>query len=153
MSKWFVSRQAQYYHEGRKVVEIEKNGLDHAGPGMYTPAYSDEEGQEYDPRTAVDVAIRLRDAWKKDDPEVAGITLGSTFGGSFEPELFEGTDEELRAEGEKAYEAIPKCDHCGEFLEERFTSTLHGPDFGTFCSTYCCETAVEEDRKLNEEDD
>ncbi len=139
--KWFVSRQRNW-PDGDLVVEIAAGGLDYSNPGMLVSKYSGE-GQEYtDPREAVEAAIKIATAWRKDAPkEEIGIAHGSTGGWTmpFEGEpLTDETFKELREWADAAWESQPKCDVCGGLREETYTLT-EDPEAGHFCSENCAD--------------
>jgi hypothetical protein len=94
------------------------------------------EGEEYkDPRDAVNVAIQIRDAWKKDSNEEVIITAGSFNGMEGEEE----TDEDLKKWAEKQYESMPKCALCGELIEEEWSN----PDSEFLGEKFCSENHAE----------
>lgn len=140
--KWFVSRQCYWGvdPEDANTVEIAGGGLDYANPDMLVSKYAGE-GEEYeDPREAVEAAIDIAQQWKSDSPSlVINIAHGCT-GGYTMP--FEGEEEkELKGWAEGVYNSLPKCDRCGELLEEGSTYQLvNDPDLGKFCSEYCVES-------------
>ncbi len=149
----FVSRQ-HYYYGGNKVVEVELNGLDYAGPDMLVNGEYPGECKEYDdPREAINVAIAIRDAWRKDMPgETIDIALGSTQGMGMEIEATEKTDEELREWAQKRWDALPKCDRCGELIVEKW-GVVDEPDCGDFCSENCVQHALADAEPEPEPDD
>ncbi len=143
---YHVSRQNQYYNR-QLVVEVEANGLDYSGADALCEEYrSLGEGKDFDdPRDAVAAAILIRDAWRKDGADVAGISIGTTGGMGFEVEPFDGTDDDLRAVAAERWELLPKCDRCGEKLPENGGYHIHdNPDVGTFCSEKCADHVAHE---------
>jgi hypothetical protein len=154
MSKYFVSRQVYWGVEPDEAntVEIAHGGLDYANPDMLVSKYPGE-GQEYtNPIEAVEAAIEIAKAWKKDCPKLTiNIAHGFT-GGNTMP--FEASSEkELIAWAKKVYETLPKCDQCGEILKEGSTYTLTDyPDEGKFCREFCAEEYLAKMLKETEEE-
>jgi len=146
MIKFFVSRQ-HYYYSGERVVEISYPSIDYVGPDMLMEKYEDE-GEYDDPKEALEGAIKVRDAWKKDNPEIdIGISFGHFDCCEGEPQELE----DLRNEVNNFYNELPKCDVCGQILDENETYTLfNDPEFGKFCSEYCAEKALAESEDENE---
>jgi hypothetical protein len=144
--KWFVSRQCYWGvdPDEQEVVEIASGGIDYANPDMLVAKYAGE-GEEYsDPREAVNAAIVIAEQWKLDKPDyVISIARGCT-GGYTMP--FESDDvENLKKWAIETYEKLPKCDRCGEILQEGSTCRLtDDPDYGEFCSENCANMAAEE---------
>jgi len=136
MSKWFVSRQCYWGVEDPYVVEIAAGGLDYANPDMLCEKYPGEGVEYTDPREAVETALSIAEAWKKDDPNITiGVAAGFTGGNTlpFEPE----SAKELRAWAERIFKKLPRCTQCGELLsEERY---LDGCDEPTLCSSRCAK--------------
>lgn len=76
---YFVSRQ-KYWPDGTPVVEIAVGGVELSNPDMLCEKY-EGEGKEYkDPRKAVDIAIKICLAWRKDGEKRAKIAIGDTSG-------------------------------------------------------------------------
>jgi hypothetical protein len=138
--KYFVSRQVYWgvELEDQNTVEIASGGLNYANPDMLVAKYAGEGDEYTDPVKAVEVAFAIAEAWQKDKPELKiNIAHGFT-GGNTIP--FEGCNkEELIEWAKKAHEKLPKCDQCGEILDEKSTYKLCDyPDY-KFCSEYCAE--------------
>lgn len=147
MGEYFVNCQHQYY-SGNYLVEIAYPGIDYAGSDMLATRYADE-GSYDDPREALEAAIKVKECLQADYPdEEIGIAFGH-----FDMVEGEAQDlEELRAEIEKHYESLPKCDRCGKLRNEDETYTIYSdPSFGKFCSEYCAEEAYIEDEKEYDE--
>ena len=133
---FYVSRQ-KYYYSGINAVEIANGGQDLAGSDMLVPKYQGE-GQEYaDPREAVEAAINICRAWRKDGTTSAKLVMGSTLGMGIELEPITFEDAEKLAE--KLHDKLPKCDQCGAILgKERFKHVYDCDDL-EFCSEQCAE--------------
>lgn len=146
MGKYFVNCQHQYY-SGNYLVEIAYPGIDYAGSDMLATRYADE-GSYDDPREALEAAIKVRDCLQADHPdEEIGIAFGHFDMVEGEPKGLE----ELRAEIEKHYESLPKCDRCGKLIGDETYTIYSDPSFGKFCSEYCAEEAYIEDEKEYDE--
>jgi len=140
--KWFVSRQSYWGEESPYAVEIAYGGLDYANPDMLCTKYHGE-GEEYtDPREAATTAVEIAQAWRKDCPD-KDITVRVGFTHGFTMPFDEDTDEAAIAWGEKKYELLPKCPHCGEVMEERWTRALCD-DEDACCSENCANMYFEE---------
>jgi hypothetical protein len=151
---YFVSRQ-MYWPDGDAVVEIAVGGSDVSGCDMLVAKYAGE-GEEYaDPREALQAAVDIREAWKQDarkrengewisevNADEIRIEAGSGMdvqGGYDFPE-----NEELRSWAEKELERLPKCDRCGEIIEDKKKVTLWDYDDSAFCCEGCAERFQEE---------
>ena len=146
MGKYFVNCQHQYY-SGNYMVEIAYPDQDSIGSDMLATHYADE-GEYSDPREALEAAIKVRDMLQKDHPnETIGIAFGHFDMVEGEPQDME----ELKAEIEKHYESLPKCDRCGKLIGDEPYIIYEDPDFGKFCSEYCAEEAYIEDEKEYDE--
>jgi len=135
MQKYFLSRQ-HCWPEGNLMVEIAIGGIDHSSPDMLVEEFASlGEGYEFtSPIEAVESAIQIKEAWQKIKPnEEITIGYGHTMGGMFSIEP--STIEECQTWAERTYEKLPKCDECGELIQEEFTH-----DFGgSFCRSFCAE--------------
>lgn len=134
---YLITRQLQFDGSGF-MLEISTGGRDYVNPDMLVEKYEDEGREFCDPREAVKTAFKIRDAWKRDEPDIKiGIGYGCTCGMTlpFDP----STDEELTAWADKEFEDMPACGWC--------ESTILDPDKAVylqsydewFCSTYCAE--------------
>jgi len=133
---FYVSRQ-KYYYSGINAVEIANGGQDLAGADMLVPKYLGE-GQEYvDPREAVEAAINICRAWRKDGTHNATLVMGSTLGMGIELEPITFEDAEKAAE--KLYTNLPKCDQCGAVLGKEKYRHIYDCDDQLFCSEQCAE--------------
>lgn len=147
VGKYFVNCQHQYY-SGNYLVEIAYPDRDSIGSDMLATNYADE-GEYSDPREALEAAIKVREMLQADHPnETVGIAFGH-----FDMVEGEAQDmEELKAEIEKHYESLPKCDHCGKMRDDKEFFVIYGdPDYGKFCSESCAEEAFVENEEQTEE--
>jgi len=120
------------------MVEISAGGFDYVNPDMLVGNYEDEGREFCDPREAVKAAIRIRDAWQRDEPDAEiGIGYGCTCGMTmpFDP----STDEELTAWANKEYEDMPACGWCESKLFDPDKAVYLQSYDKWFCSTYCAE--------------
>lgn len=153
---YFVSRQ-RYWPAGTPVVEVAMGGLDYANPDMLCETYRHlGEGKEYtDPREAVEAAIMVCKAWRKDGGRSAKVAYGSTGGFTlpFEPSTFR----QAREWADKLYGRAAKCDHCGDMLgngrHDRWTLAFPYDDDGAYCSENCADHGYEALCKLNAEEE
>ena len=157
----YLSRQHYWGVDEPLVVEIADGGLDYANPDMLC----DTEGkysklgcdQEYtDPREALKAAIAVRDEWAKGDDlvSVPRIECGYTGGNTIPFEEFPD-DDDLKEWAEQQWNAIPKCDQCGEPLPENKREQYHLLEWDLeerFCSEYCAENYAESLWEEEEED-
>src|SRR3990172_8947087 len=116
-SLWFVSRQ-RYWPDGENVVEIAYGGQDYANPDMLSPIFDGECEEYFDPREAVERAIKIAGFWKESEPMLEiGIARGYT-GGMTMP--FTPSDiDSLKIWAQETYESLPHCCGCGEILKEK----------------------------------
>lgn len=135
-----VTRQCQW-PEGTPVVEISAGGLDYCNPDALVERYSGEFCTYDDPREAVETAIAICRAWRKDGQPKARVGVGATLGMTIP---FEACSyDAARKWAEKKYQELPKCDRCGNLLpEHHYTHTEL--DDGRFCSSHCAELASDE---------
>jgi len=78
---YVVTRQIQW-PEGIKMVEISKGGINYVNPDALSPIYDMEFEEINDPREAVDIAIEIKEAWKKRETKDK-ITIGVGCTGGF----------------------------------------------------------------------
>lgn len=99
---YIVTRQIQW-PEGRPVVEISSGGIDYTNPDALSPRYPGEFETFDDPVEAVEVAIAICRAWRKDGQKNARIGYGATGGMTlpFDPCTFKEGREWARKRREK----------------------------------------------------
>lgn len=152
-----VTRQKQY-HSGDRVVEIASK---EPGPDALVEQYRDlGEGKTFsDPREAVKAAIAIRKAWAKDlllsyrldrrPPVLIAYGVGGGYMGI--EEEGEGDAQGAIDWAERKYEALPKCDQCGDPLPgSGYTHWLLEDE--RFCSENCADLRWEEWQKQLVED-
>jgi hypothetical protein len=142
---WTVTRQHQW-PDGNFVVEVSAGGIDYCNPDALGKKYPGEFEEYVSKVAAVEAAITIAKAWRRDCPkreiEIAtGGTGGMTMPFSGE-ELSEEVFAALRKKAAEADEKLPKCDHCGEILSEKWHNNFDG-DF-VYCSENCASVAAEE---------
>jgi hypothetical protein len=147
---WHVSRQS-YYYSRLQIVEIAAGGIDMSGADTLCSAYQTlGEGKDFkDPQEAVEAAIAIARAWRKNEPGKR-IVIGHGCTGGMGMELEPCTIPGARKWAEEAYEKLSKCDRCGKILPENY----YTDDFGEskFCSDRCWEKEQVELEKLNAEE-
>lgn len=134
---WITARTTPW-PDGERCVEIATD-VDHLDPSLFW----EERGSEYDkltdeyddPREAVEAALRMRDLWAAETGEVVLVGLSNPF---YSVAHSEKTDEEMRAWGEKAYEQIPRCAHCGNTCFDQYADDVTGETFHA-CNEYHAE--------------
>ena len=141
--KFFVSRQRPYYQNGVLQVEVAQGGIDYSGSDMLTTLYNKlGEGEEFVGMSeAVKAAIAIAKQWKKDSGKHINIAVGCTHGMFTELEgtpLTKKLEKSLLEEAKKFDESLPKCDRCGDIIEE---SWRYCESDETFCSEHCAEMA------------
>lgn len=135
-----ITRQRQW-PEGTPMVEISAGSLDYTNPDALGAKYQGEFQTYDDPREAVETAIAICKAWRRDGEERARVAYGATGGMTmpFDPSTFEGSRQWAR----ERYESLPKCARCGELLPEH-PYRVEGLDDEQFCREYCAEEAYRE---------
>ena len=134
-----VTRQHQW-PGGDYVVEVSAGGQDYTNPDTLVTRFALlGEGETFDsPILAVEAAIEVCEAWRRDGGPTAQIGYGATGGMTmpFDP----CTYEEARAWAAKREASLPRCDGCGELLPERYF-TVPDLDDVRFCREFCAEEA------------
>jgi len=74
-----ITRQVQW-PEGRPVVEISSGGIDYTNPDALSQKYAGEFQTYDDPVEAVETAIEICRAWRKDGERTARLGIGATGG-------------------------------------------------------------------------
>lgn len=144
---FYVSRQSNYYDGGAYSVEI-ADCLDASSPGaLVRDPDLPEEGEFLDPRDAAQAAVDLRKAWSAKTSEPIAITLAMPY--LIQPTVEDDlTDEEVLAWGQKAWDAAPKCEECGEITDEADEYEDEYGDKHTFCSDWCGERFFERQQNV-----
>jgi hypothetical protein len=101
-----VTRQVQW-PDGNAVVEISSGGLDYANPDALSAKYPGEFETYDDPVDAVEAAIEICRAWRKDGKKSAMVGYGATGGMTmpFDPCTFKEAREWARKRHEKLVES------------------------------------------------
>ena len=148
-----VTRQCQW-PDGDNVVEVSTGGIDYCNPDALCAKYAGEFEEYKDPREAVEVAINIVKAWRKDSKEHISIGVGSTLGMTlpFSPDTFKGA----RAWAKMRWESLPKCAGCGEpFSDKRhiwYANNWDGLEYcGEQCATRAAEWEAQQDAELEQE--
>ena len=134
-----VTRQHQW-PGGDYVVEVSAGGQDYTNPDALGVNFARlGEGETFlSPVAAVEAAIAICRAWRKDGAPKAKIAYGATGGMTmpFDP----CTYEEAKKWAAKKEAELPRCDRCGELLPEKYFSVPE-MDGDRFCREYCAEEA------------
>ena len=137
-----VTRQRQF-PDGDNVVEVSTGGLDYCNPDALSAKYPGEFEVFADPREAVETAINIVRAWRKDTRgERFSIGVGSTLGMTlpFSPDTFA----HARAWAKQTWKRLPKCAGCSEPLptkNDRWSANQW--DGLEYCSEDCARRAAE----------
>jgi hypothetical protein len=122
------------------VVEISVGGFDYANPDALVTQFARlGEGETFlSPVAAVEAAIAICRAWRKDGARRAKVAYGATGGMTmpFDP----CTYKEARKWAAKREAVLPRCDRCGELLPENHF-TVPDLDDERFCREFCAEEA------------
>jgi hypothetical protein len=121
-------------------VEISAGSFDYTNPDALVTKFAPlGEGETFiSPVKAVEAAIAICEAWRRDGCPKAQIGYGANGGMTmpFDP----CTYEEARTWAAKREEQMPRCDHCGELLPEQHY-THPDLDDQKFCREFCVEEA------------
>lgn len=143
-----VTRQIQW-PGGDPVVEVSNGGIDFTNPDALVEKYPGEFEEFDDPRIAVETAIEICKAWRKDGCKKAKVGIGAT-GGMTMP--FDTCSFKEAIEwANKEYESLGKCDRCGELLPKDHYVIPLEPDL-KFCREYCADETYNEMYGLIEEE-
>ena len=136
-----VTRQHQW-PDGAYVVEVSAGGLDYTNPDALSAKYDGEFEEFADPREAVETAIEIVRAWRKDSKHKISIGVGSTYGMTMP--FDEGTFKHAREWAKQVWESLPKCDRCGVPLpDKRERWSANDWDGLEYCGERCAERAAE----------
>lgn len=134
-----VTRQRQW-PSGDNLVEISAGGPDYTNPDALVSKFARlGEGDSFtSPMKAVEAAIQVCEAWRRDGCPEALVGYGATDGATMPFDAC--TYEEARAWAAKREASLPRCDCCGELLgRERYT--VPELDDQHFCREFCAEKA------------
>ena len=146
MEKYTVTRQLQWPEE-TPVVEISSGGIDFTNPDALAGKYPGEFEEFTDPVEAVETAIEICKAWRKDGTPNARIGIGCTSGMTipFDSCTFEQAGEWAKQE----LAGLEKCDHCGGLLPSEYFADFFGE--GKYCCEFCAERYMYEETVNNYE--
>lgn len=143
-----VTRQRQF-PDGDQVVEVSTGSLDYCNPDALGVKYDGEMQEFSDPREAVEKAIEIVRAWRKDSRSKVSIGVGSTFGMTlpFSPDTFQ----HARAWAKQAWDKLEKCPGCGDPLPDSKRERWHANDWDglEYCSETCATRATEFEAEEN----
>lgn len=140
---WTVTRQHQF-PDGDFVVEVSAGGIDYTNPDALVAKYAGEFEEYADPREAVEVAIDICRAWRKDAPkERIAIGHGATAGMTmpFDSCTFASARQWARI----VWDKLEKCPQCGNPLPDSKRELWHANDWDglEYCSESCATCAAE----------
>ncbi len=141
-----ITRQKQWT-EGNPVVEVSYGGIDYCNPDALAKKYPGEFEEFSDPRKAIETAIAICLAWRKDGERKAKVGIGSTGGMTMPFETC--TIKQAQKWAEEEYKTLPNCPQCAKIMEknqEKWSIGFITKD-GEFisyeeyiyCSEYCAE--------------
>lgn len=145
-----VTRQIQW-PDGTPMVEVSEGGIDYTNPDALVAKYPGEFQEFRDPREAVETAIKICQAWRKDGEPRAEIGIGATGGCTmpFDSIAFK----EAKDWANTTWDKLEKCPTCGKVMEDakewweageylggKFFSYQDGDKY---CSEFCAEKASE----------
>ena len=140
---WTVTRQRQW-PDGANLVEISAGGLDYANPDALSARYPGEFSTFDDPREAVEVALDIVRAWRRDSPGIRiqvghGSTAGMTM--PFDSCTFKSAREWAK----QAWENLPKCPGCAGAMPDSKREFWRANDWDglEYCSEHCATRAAE----------
>ena len=134
-----VTRQHQW-PGGDYVVEVSADSFDYANPDALVTKFARlGEGETFaSPILAVEAAVEICEAWRRDGRPEAQVGYGATGGMTmpFDP----CTYEKAREWAAKREADLPRCDRCSELLPENHHTV---PEMGgeRFCREFCAEEA------------
>ena len=110
-----VTRQIQW-PTGEHMVEVNVGGLDYCNPDALVERYPGEFQSFMNPVEAVETAIEICRAWRKDGEKQAKVGVGATGGATcpFESSSFK----DARRWARDILKKLPRCSECGEIMEE-----------------------------------
>jgi hypothetical protein len=134
-----VTRQRQWPN-GTELVEVSCGGIDYTNPDALGAKYAGEFEEFANPIDAVETAIEIARAWRKDSHKRISIGVGSTHGMTMP--FDSGTFADARAWAKELYAKLEKCPHCGEIMQGE---TWHANDWDglEYCSERCAERVAE----------
>ena len=147
-----VTRQCQW-PDGNNVVEVSVGGIDYCNADALCAKYAGEFQEFADPREAVETAIEICRAWRRDTKaqgKAGRITIGvgDTHGMTipFEPETFA----HARAWAKQVWNSLAKCSGCQKPMqnEKWYANDWDGLEY---CSERCAERAAEFEAQQNAE--
>lgn len=155
-----ITRQIQW-PEGHKVVEISEGGIDYTNPDALVPRYPHEFETVSSPIEAVEFAIEICRAWRKDGDKDAKIGIGATGGMTFPFDTC--TFNDARKWAKETDEKLERCPTCGKIVEDLREWDLAGfytndgeffpyDDGYKYCSERCAEKASEFEPEEDEEE-
>lgn len=118
-----VTRQRQW-PDGTEIVEVSSGGIDYCNPDALGAKYAGEFEEFSDPRVAVETAIGIARAWRKDSRKRIPVGVGCTLGMTMP--FDSGTFRDARLWAKETYAKLPKCAGCGEPMQDHPHLNLDG---------------------------
>jgi hypothetical protein len=151
-----VTRQRQW-PDGTELVEVSCGGLDYTNPDALGKKYAGEFEEFADPREAVETAIEISRAWRKDSHKRIPVGVGSTHGMTMP--FDSGTFQDARLWAKEVWDGLEKCAGCGNPLPDSKRDYWYANDWDglDYCSEHCATRAAEfeaeENAKFQAEED
>jgi hypothetical protein len=139
-----VTRQRQW-PDGTEIVEVSSGGLDYTNPDALGEKYPGEFQEFASPIDAVETAIEIARAWRKDAHKRIPVGVGSTHGMTMP--FDSGTFRDARLWAKELYAKLPKCAGCNEPMQDE---TWHADDWSGL--TYCSETCATREAEFQAEE-
>lgn len=148
-----VTRQSNYYDSGAYSVEVARD-FEISSPGALVAKFAGEFEEYDDPREAVTVAISIRREWTRAGVDSELLTDGRipfTIAGNgfIYPTVCDGlTAAALRRWAQAEYDAIPKCDRCGDLGATEWS--YETGETVLACREYCAEELLNYEDEIEE---
>lgn len=138
-----VTRQRQW-PDGINMVEVSRGGIDYTNPDALCAKYPGEFQEYSNPVEAIETAIEIVRAWRKDIPgQRISLGIGATLGMTlpFEPITFA----QAKQWAKRTWEKLPKCARCNDVLPDETRERYQANDWDglEYCSEQCATRAIE----------
>jgi hypothetical protein len=140
-----VTRQCQW-PDGNNVVEVSSGGIDYCNPDALGAKYPGEFQEFKNPIEAVETAIGIVRAWRKDSGKRISIGVGSTHGMTMP--FDSGTFKDARLWAKEVYAKLEKCPHCNELIQDE-KWRANDWDGLEYCSETCATREAEFEAEQN----
>ncbi len=142
-----VTRQRQW-PDGTEIVEVSCGGLDYTNPDALGKKYAGEFEEFASPIDAVETAISIARAWRKDARKRIPVGVGSTHGMTMP--FDSGTFRDARLWAKEVYAKLPKCAGCNGPMPDSKRGYWHADDWSGL--DYCSEDCAKREAEFQEEE-